>query len=599
MRGSSRFVARLASMLCFVFTPRHGARWGALLIAVLSLCPAWANAQTNPRLERERPSDFNDNDDVTLDEAFPNTTPTPARSARPAPPAPAPAPPVRTAQTPDVNAPAPPFGSNLFIGNFLRAREDGLNPGYVITPGDHVAVNTWGAVQINEVFVVDSQGNIFLPEVGPIQLAGVRNAALTETVRQGLKKVYARYFDVYTNLITAKPVAVYVTGGVQRPGRYAGIPSDSVLFFLDQAAGIDPALGSYRHISILRGGQSIAEIDLYDFILKGQLPTVQFQEGDTILVHRRGPVAELKGNVASPATIEFKTTEMSGKDALDVIPGAATATEVTVQGIRNGVPISQTLSRAAFGSFTVQDGDVITMRDDGRADTILVHLEGEFAGPSVLSVRRGSRLVDVLNYIPVVPGLANTSAVHLKRASVAKTQKDAIEDSLFRLERSALLALSTSRGESEIRVKEAGLTQKFVERARLIQPLGRVVTRRAGQQANLVLEQDDIIVIPPRSNIVHVEGEVWMSQAVMYEKDLTAEDYIEAAGGYTDRADANKVIVVHADASVEIGDPDMKIQPGDEILVPPRVDSKVVQNVLDVTQVIYQIAIAAAVVLAL
>jgi protein involved in polysaccharide export with SLBB domain len=182
---------------------------------------------------------------------------------------------------------------------------------------------------------------------------------------------------------------------------------------------------------------------------------------------------------------------------------------------------------------------------------------------------------------------------------VAKTQKDAIEDSLFRLERSALLALSTSRGESEIRVQEAGLTQKFVERARLIQPLGRVVTRRAGQQANLVLEQDDIIVIPPRTNIVYVEGEVWMSQAVMYEKDLTAEEYIEAAGGYTDRADSDRVIVVHADASVEIGDPDMLVHPGDEILVPPRVDSKVVQNVLDVTQVIYQIAIAAAVVLAL
>lgn len=510
----------------------------------------------------------------------------------------APSPPPRPVPS-ETDAEVQPFGSNLFIGNFLRAREDGLNPGYVITPGDHVAVNTWGAVQFNEVLVVDSQGNIFLPEVGPIRLAGVRNAELTETVRQGMKKVYARYFDVYTNLITAKPVAVFVTGGVQRPGRYAGIPSDSALFFLDQAGGIDAKLGSYRNISILRGGQSIAEIDLYDFILKGQLPTVQFQEGDTILVHQRGPVAELKGNVATPAIIEFKTGKLKGQDALAVIPGAATATEVTVHGIRNGVPISQTLSRAAFTTFEVQDGDVITMRDDGRADTVLVQLEGEYRGPSVLSVRRGSRLVDVLNYIPVEPGLANTSAVHLKRASVAKTQKDAIQDSLFRLERSALLALSDSRGESDIRVQEAALTQKFVERARLIQPLGRVVTRRGGQQANLVLEDNDVIVIPPRSNIVHVEGEVWMSQAVMYEKDLTAEDYIEAAGGYTDRADSDKVIIVHADASVEIGDPDVVVQPGDEILVPPRVDSKVVQNVLDVTQVIYQIAIAAAVVLAL
>jgi protein involved in polysaccharide export with SLBB domain len=414
-----------------------------------------------------------------------------------------------------------------------------------------------------------------------------------------MKKVYARYFDVYTNLITAKPVAVFVTGGVNRPGRYAGIPSDSVLFFLDQAAGIDAKLGSYRNISILRNGQAIAQIDLYEFILNGQLATVQFQDGDTILVHQRGPVAQLTGDVATPASIEFKAGAMNGKDALAVIPGVATATEVTVQGIRSGVPISQTLSRAAFSGFPIQDGDIITLRQDGRADTILVHIEGEYQGPSVMAVRRGARLVDVLNYIPVAPGLANTSAVHLRRASVAKTQKDAIQDSLFRLERSALLALSNSRGESEIRVQEAALTQKFVERARLIQPLGRVVTRRAEAQSNLVLENDDVIVIPARTNIVHVEGEVWMSQAVMYEKDLTAEDYIEAAGGYTDRADSDKVIVVRADARVQIGDPDMPIQPGDEILVPPRVDTKVVQNVLDVTQIIYQIAIAAAVVLAL
>jgi hypothetical protein len=297
--------------------------------------------------------------------------------------------------------------------------------------------------------------------------------------------------------------------------------------------------------------------------------------------------------------IEFKPGAMSGAAALEVIPGLATATEVTVAGIRRGVPISQTLSRTAFEQFEIEDGDIITMRDDGRADTILVHLEGEYRGASVLSVRRGSRLVDVLNYIPVSPQLANTQAVHIKRPSVAQLQKDAIDDSLFRLERSALLALSNSRGESEIRVKEAGLTQKFVERARLIQPLGRVVTAQTGSQTNLVLEDGDTIVIPAKTNVVHVEGEVWMSQAVMYAKGLNAEDFIDAAGGYTDRADDDKVIIIRADANVVIGDPDTPVYPGDEVLVPPKVDTKIVQNILDVTQIIYQIAVSAAVVIAI
>jgi hypothetical protein len=252
-----------------------------------------------------------------------------------------------------------------------------------------------------------------------------------------------------------------------------------------------------------------------------------------------------------------------------------------------------------FRSFALQDGDAILLRGDGRADTILVRLEGEYQGPSVLAVRRGARLVDVLNYVAVDPALANPAAVHIKRNSVAKAQKDSIEDSLFRLERSALLALSQSQGEANIRGREAELTQKFVERARLIQPLGRVVTSREGRQRNVVLESDDTIVIPSRTHVVRISGEVMLTQAVMWRPGTRAEDYINDAGGYTDRSDDDKVIVIHANAEVTIGDPSTPVNPGDEILVPPKVDAKILQNAVDVTQVIYQIAVSAAVVIAI
>ncbi len=492
-----------------------------------------------------------------------------------------------------------PFGSSLFEGNFLRAREDGLNPDYQVMTGDHVAVYTWGAVNINQTFVVDGQGNIFLPEIGPVHLEGIRNRDLTNTVEGAIRRVYTRFFNVYTNLITAKPVGVFVTGGVQRPGRYAGVPSDSVLFFLDQAGGVDPNLGSYRAIDILRDGQVIASIDLYDFLLKGQLPVTQFQEGDTVLVKQRGPVVELRGNVASNALLEFKGAKATGADALAVIQGSALATQVTVVGLRNGMPFNQAMTISEFGSFVLQHGDTITLRDDLRASSVFVKVEGEADGSTLLSVRRGSRLVDVLNYIPVNPKLANVEAIHIKRPSVAVAQKEAIEDSLFRLERSALLALSSSNGESDIRVKEAELTRKFVERAQLIQPLGRVVTSVGGVQQNIVLENGDTVVIPSRTNVVRVSGEVLMSQAVLHRDGLVAEDYIRLSGGYTDRADDDRVIVLRADASVVIGDLDTPVYPGDEVLVPPRVDTKELQNIADVTQIIYQVAVAAAVIIAL
>lgn len=492
-----------------------------------------------------------------------------------------------------------PFGSRLFTGNFLQTRQDGLNPDYVVMPGDRLQVNTWGAVEMSQVFVVDGQGNVFLPGVGPIQVAGTRNSDLTDKVRKGLERIYARNFQVYTNLLTAKPVAVFVTGGVKRPGRYAGVPSDSILFFLEQAGGIDARLGSYRSISVLRGGKAVDTVDLYDFLLNGKLPVLQFKDGDTVLVNPRGPVVELSGDVALPAMLEFPKGAVSGSDALTVVPGAANATQVTITGIRQGTPISRTLSVEAFRGFQLEDGDSILLRGDGRADTILVHLEGEFIGPSVLAVRRGSRLVDVLSYVPVDTRLANPAAVHIRRASVAKAQKDSIDDSLFRLERSALLALSSSQGEANIRVREAELTQKFVERARLIQPLGRVVTARGGLQHNVTLEPEDVIVIPQRTHVVRISGEVMMSQAIMWRPDSRASDYIRDAGGFSERGDDDKVIVIRANAEVEIGDPDLAILPGDEILVPPRIDSKVLQNTVDVTQIIYQIAVSAAVVVAI
>lgn len=499
-----------------------------------------------------------------------------------------------------VSATSPePFGSRLFTGNFLRTRQDGLNADYLVMPGDRVQVNTWGALEMSTVLLVDAQGNIFLPNVGPISVAGTKNIDLTAKVKTGLGRVYARNFEVYTNLLSAKPVAVFVTGGVKRPGRYAGVPSDSVLFFLEEAGGIDPRLGSYRSLTVLRAGQTLASLDLYDFLLRGTLPSIQFKDGDTVLVNPRGPVIEMRGEVTLPATLEFKPGAITGADALSVVPGIARATQVTIEGIRQGIPISRTLSVVGFRTFSLEDGDSITLRGDGRADTVLVRLEGEFNGPSLLAVRRGARLVDVLNHVAIDPVLANPKAVHVRRASVAKAQKTAIDDALFRLERSALLALSSSQGEAGIRVREAELTQKFVERARLIQPLGRVVTARDNLQRNVVLEADDVIVIPPRTNVVRVGGEVMMTQAVMFRPQASAGDYITDSGGYTDRSDRSRVIVIRANAEVAVGDTDLPVFPGDEILVPPKVDTKLLQNAVDVTQVIYQVAVAAAVVVAI
>ncbi|HJL14949.1 MAG TPA: SLBB domain-containing protein, partial [Sandaracinaceae bacterium LLY-WYZ-13_1] len=491
-----------------------------------------------------------------------------------------------------------PFGANLFAGTYAAQRENGLNPDYRILPGDRVMVNAWGAVQINDVFAVDTQGNVFLPTVGPIHLAGVRNADLTDTVRAAIRRVYRGDFGVYTNLLTASPVAVFVTGGVPRPGRYAGIPNDSVLFFLDQAGGIDPDAGSYRTVRVIRQGQAVAEMDLYEFLLEGTIATPQFEDGDTILVGRRGPTVEVHRPDATDVLVELDPdAPMTGRQVLAVVSGGARTTAVTLRGMRDGTATARTLTPAALAHTPLHDGDILTFREDVQPDFIVVHLEGEFRGPSALAVRRGARLLDLLNFVPVDPELSRTGAVYIRRDRIAREQRQALQDSLDRLERTTMLALSDTNNEAQIRVREAELVRAFVERARDVEPLGLMVTSSAGRQLNVLLQDGDTVVIPPATNVVHVVGEVRIPHAVMYRPDLNVHEYVAMAGGYSLRANRDRVIIRRANAEIEVGDWNTPIHPGDQVMIPPSVDDKFVQNGIDLAQVVYQIAVAASVVL--
>lgn len=490
-----------------------------------------------------------------------------------------------------------PFGASLFAGTFAGQRQDGINGAYRILPGDRVLVNVWGLLSMNEVYTVDSQGNILLPQIGPVHLAGIENSHLTDAVRAGIARIYRSGVEVYTNLLTTSPVAVYVTGGVVRPGRYAGIPSDTPLFFLSQAGGIDAGVGSYRKIKVLRQGAEIAEVDLYAFLISGTLPTVQFADGDVILVERRGPTVEVRGHRTQPELVELDHEPFTGADVLAIVSTSPRLAEITLQGLRDRASVMRAYSLDTFRTTTLASGDQITLQGLRLTGEILVRLEGEFYGRSVLAVHRGARLLDVLTHIAVDPDLADLHGIHVRRASVAEEQRQAILESLDRLERSAMLALSSTSGETEIRVREAELVRAFVAEARTVQPLGRVVTTQNGQTRNMILEEGDVIVIPTRTTVVTTVGEVQVAQAVMYEPGLTVDDCVRRSGGLSNRADRRRMLLVRPSAEVIQVDGGAFVHPGDQVMVLPRIDRKLLQNFSDVTSVLYQIAVGAAVIL--
>lgn len=490
----------------------------------------------------------------------------------------------------------PPYGANLFAGGYETERSDGLNDNYLIAPGDKLNIWIWGAVNFSNVVTVDNQGNIFIPDVGPINVKNVAASKVNNLVTSHISEVFTNNVNVYVNLLTATPVSVYVTGPVIRPGQYAGQSSDSVLYFLKRAGGIDSDRGSYRHIKVLRQNRVIQQIDLYEFMQQGKMPKLSLKDQDVILVEPQGPMINVAGKVRNPFRFELKNSTALGSELIDYALPLAKVSHVGVIGDRASGPFSVYMPYKDFDRIQLSDGDKVLFNDDMHAQVYDVQVMGSYRGPSYFTVRKETRLHDLLNHIPIDPNMADYGSIYIMRKSVAARQKEMLEDSLNRLERSVFTAPASSDGEASIRTKEAELVMRFVEKARKIQPLGKVVVSDKGVIANILLEQGDQIVIPNKTDLIQVGGEVMMPQAVVYNKNASLEDYVAWAGGFTDRANDSRIAVVHANGLMEFKDGG-DVMPGDQILVMPKVDSKMMQSIKDITQVIYQVAVAANVVL--
>lgn len=487
-----------------------------------------------------------------------------------------------------------PFGANLFDGGFTQDGENGLNPGYIIQSGDQVAVRVWGAIEFNQVLTVDARGNIFIPKVGPVRVGGVPNKDLNSRVTYAVRSVFTDNVRVYTSLNGAQPVAVFVTGFVPQPGRFSGIPSNSALHFIDQAGGVDEQRGSYRSIKIMRDGKQLVELDLYEFLLQGVLPTLQFQDGDTIVVGVRNSVVSVTGDVANSAVFELKQPTAQGHELTSqalIEPGVS---YVAVSGIRQAKPFSVYLPLEQFNEFALHDGDAVKFSADQHDTIIVVEVEGAHLGPSTYAVPRDTRLQEVLDYIAVDPILADVGALSLRRKSVAERQKQALEESLRRLESRYLTASSSTDAEARIRAQEAKLISEFVARARGAEPSGRLVVATQGKVADILLQQGDTISIPRRSDSVLLSGEVFITQAILYRDSLRARDYVALAGGFTDQAEKRRIVVIHSNGEVTTSKNPV-VRAGDEIIVMPKVPTKNLQLASILADILYKVAIATSV----
>lgn len=484
------------------------------------------------------------------------------------------------------------FGASLFTRD-AAAVSDAPNPNYIISPGDRVSVRVWGAVEAETLGQVDSAGMVFLPQIGPVRVAGTRAGDLQRVVEAEVRRIYTQQVQVYAVLLSTQRIGVFVTGFVRTPGRFGGSAADSVIDFLVRAGGVDTARGSYRDIQVRRGGGVVASLDLYRFLLDGQLPALRLQEGDTLVVGRQHAVVGADGAVRNNFLFEVPGRAMSGRELIELARPLPSATNAIIQGSRDGRPFSRYVTLSELQGASMTDQDTVSFITDSPSRTIRVNIEGSRIGPSVLVADRDTQLCNLLNHVAVDPLLANTQGVFLLRPRVAAQQQRTMEEALDRLERQLFLATSQTTGVSLIRTNEAQLVSQFISRGRRTRPDGLVVVMdQNGQCAPVRLEDGDVIVIPEHSQTVLVSGEVTAPRAILWQANLTVADYVRQAGGYAPRGSSSTMMIRRASGELVL-DLNQTPRPGDELIALPRLDPRYLQMLTDFTQVAFQIAFAA------
>ena len=299
------------------------------------------------------------------------------------------------------------FGRDIFYSSNLTF-EPSMNiatpTDYRLGPGDQVVIEVWGASEANIVQKVTPDGYISIPDVGPIAVNGLTVQAASNRIRAKLSKIYSGMktanVDLSTNVKVSlgqiRTIQVNIMGEVARPGTYALSSFSTVFHALYKAGGVSP-IGSLRNIKVVRGGRTVATIDVYDYILQGRSHTdIRLQEGDVILASPYEALVMIQGKIKRPMYYEMKNSE-SIATLINYAGGFsddAYASSITVERSNAKERTICTVDEMHYNDFKMKDGDVVSIgaildRYDNRVEIKgAVYRPGSYAiGQDIRTVR--------------------------------------------------------------------------------------------------------------------------------------------------------------------------------------------------------------------
>jgi protein involved in polysaccharide export with SLBB domain len=296
----------------------------------------------------------------------------------------------------------PIFGASLFRNVPTTFAPLDMAPApldYVLGPGDELRIRVWGQVNFQTDVRVDRSGEVFLPQIGPVHIAGIVVSDLNAHLRGAIGRVYHN-FDLTADLGQIRAIQVYVAGQARRPGMYT-VSSLSTLVDAVFASGGPSAQGSMRHIEVRRGNHVITDFDLYDLLILGdKSKDIKLQSGDVIFIPPVGAQAAIAGSVRNPAIYELLANESLGA----LIENAGGASSVAAEARVSIERIEEHRDRhamevaydAAGLATPVADGDVVRVYSIVPRYKTTVILRGNTANPGRFAWHAGMHVSDLI-----------------------------------------------------------------------------------------------------------------------------------------------------------------------------------------------------------
>lgn len=424
------------------------------------------------------------------------------------------------------------FGYELFAGTpttFAPATNIPVPLNYIVGPADAVIIQLYGQRNERYEVTVSREGVLEFPEIGPVNVAGLSFEEMRELINTTVATSLIGQ-QVSVTMGALRSIQIFVLGEAFRPGSYTISSLSTMTNALFSSGGVTE-VGSLRDIRLMRQGQLITSLDLYDLLLRGDTSNdVRLQPNDVIFIPPIGRTFGIAGSVRRPAIFEL-AEENTLADALPLAggflptayPRASRVNRINAQGERTVLDVD--ITQDANLSLAVRDGDVLQIQSVLDQVEGVVLLEGYVNRPGGFAWREGMRVTDILSNVGDM--LPNPD---LDYALIARErQPNRTLEVVYVNLREALRSPGTNAD------------QVLLAQDRLI--VFGAAEDRQEQLAELLAKLESQASFSEPAPIAAVEGAVRFPGDYPLYENMTLDDILQFSGGLADNADIDYLVL--------------------------------------------------------